>query len=688
MSYFAKLLILILLICSISASATDYYFSQSGSDSNNGLSEFSPKKTIAAFNSITKAAGDNYYFKKGDTWTGEAMTVLQSGTSGSPITIGAYGTGVNPIISGFTTVTAWTNLGSNIWESTNTVSSLATCNMVTINGVNTAMGRYPNASDTWGGFLSITSTTANTNLTSSSLSGTPNWTGAEAVIRTALFKMDRRTITSQSGGTINFSATTYTPEVGNGFFIQNDVRTLDQQNEWYFNPSTDKVRVYSTTQPTNFKIASVENLLTISANYVVVDGLSFEGANTYAITGDASHTPRTGATIQNCAFNFIGKHAVERLRASTFLIDNNTVSNTNTGAFTADYVTGLTITNNTIENTGLLPGMGRTVDGSISLAWSNSVLVQGNSVQNVGYHGITFYGQTITIKQNFVNNFCTVLDDGGGIYTYTGDTQGRPAMTAIRITENVVLHGLTNDNGAKPTAMRVANGIYLDEDSQNVEIDHNSIAYCSEGCLRLSQPIGINVHDNTLFDAYKYIVVMGMSGTAVNINNNFSNNILVAKNATDRLMYIYSPSYNYLPTTDTWDYNVYARPIDDNVTNNITFLITQPSQTGGTWDRSFPQFQVLSGQDSHSTKSPIPVSSVNDIQFMYNETSSIKNVVLNWPSVDMTGAKKVGIITLQPFTSGVYLKDPNPAPLPPQGTNRPGMSGGKVGMSGNRPGLL
>jgi hypothetical protein len=39
------------------------------------------------------------------------------------MTFGAYGTGANPIITGFTTVSSWSNLGGNIWESTSAVST-------------------------------------------------------------------------------------------------------------------------------------------------------------------------------------------------------------------------------------------------------------------------------------------------------------------------------------------------------------------------------------------------------------------------------------------------------------------------------------------------------------------------------------------------------------------------------------
>jgi hypothetical protein len=65
-------------------------------------------KTIAKVNGSSFSAGDSILFNKGCTWR-EQLTVPSSGSAGSPITFGAYGTGANPIISGNTILTSWTS---------------------------------------------------------------------------------------------------------------------------------------------------------------------------------------------------------------------------------------------------------------------------------------------------------------------------------------------------------------------------------------------------------------------------------------------------------------------------------------------------------------------------------------------------------------------------------------------------
>jgi Pentaxin family. len=64
--------------------------------------------TIATVNGYTYTSGDQILFKKGDTWRAQ-LTVSSSGTSGHPITFGAYGSGNNPVISASNVQGSWTS---------------------------------------------------------------------------------------------------------------------------------------------------------------------------------------------------------------------------------------------------------------------------------------------------------------------------------------------------------------------------------------------------------------------------------------------------------------------------------------------------------------------------------------------------------------------------------------------------
>jgi hypothetical protein len=123
--------------------ATDYYVSSSGNDSANGLTSSTPWQSISKVNSVFSSLnpGDRILFKRGERFYG-ALQISRSGSSGSPITLSAYGTGANPVISGFTTITGWNNYGSGIYSKA--VSCQSRPNMVTVNDINTPIGRWPN----------------------------------------------------------------------------------------------------------------------------------------------------------------------------------------------------------------------------------------------------------------------------------------------------------------------------------------------------------------------------------------------------------------------------------------------------------------------------------------------------------------------------------------------------------------
>lgn len=83
------LIIIFLLLCSRSFAAT-YYVKNGGNDSLDGLSDATAWETISKVNLFSFSAGDDVYFKCGDTWTSSQLLIDWSGTSGNYAIIGAY----------------------------------------------------------------------------------------------------------------------------------------------------------------------------------------------------------------------------------------------------------------------------------------------------------------------------------------------------------------------------------------------------------------------------------------------------------------------------------------------------------------------------------------------------------------------------------------------------------------------
>jgi hypothetical protein len=84
------------------ARATTYFVAAGGSDSNNGTTSATAWQTVAKVNGATFLPGDSILFNRGDAWYGTSLVVPSSGSSGAPITFGAYGVGANPMPKGST----------------------------------------------------------------------------------------------------------------------------------------------------------------------------------------------------------------------------------------------------------------------------------------------------------------------------------------------------------------------------------------------------------------------------------------------------------------------------------------------------------------------------------------------------------------------------------------------------------
>ncbi|MEJ7829836.1 MAG: hypothetical protein WKF91_16625, partial [Segetibacter sp.] len=156
-----------------SGTANNYFFSTStGDDSRSAVQAQNPAtpwKTLNKLNALGNLnPGDFVSFKRGDTFYGSIPGY--SGSIGSVITYNAYGSGVNPVISGFTTLSGWTQHSGNIYYASLDVPVL---HGVTLDGVVKPMGRYPNA-----GYLQYTGATNNTAIDGATIGALPfNATG-------------------------------------------------------------------------------------------------------------------------------------------------------------------------------------------------------------------------------------------------------------------------------------------------------------------------------------------------------------------------------------------------------------------------------------------------------------------------------------------------------------------------------
>jgi parallel beta-helix repeat protein len=644
-----KLIIVILTLVCSQTFATNYYFSDvSGNDGRTSVqaqSSATPWKSISKLNSIfsTLVDGDSILFKRGETFYGSIVI------GHAHIKFGAYGTGNKPNVSGFTTVSAWTNLGGNIWESTSAVSTLSTCNIASIGGANYSQGRTPNT-----GYWTIVSTNGNSITDGTNLNAvTRNWTGAQVVLRKYRWITDKYTISSASGSTINFTSSGDAIQTGWGYFIMNDQRCLDIANEWSYNSTTKKISIYSVGSPAvTVKVPSLANAVDLNGySNCSFSNIIFTGFNNYGITGPGVDYP----TISNCDFSFIGNIAIHQYLqggdASYSTISGNTFTDIgNMGVYAGSSSNSL-ITNNTLSHIGRYPGMGGNGDVSycgIVNVGSNQT-VSYNTIRAVGYCGIRFDGDAALIQGNFVDSTNFVKDDGGGIYCYPNQTGPNATVTYTQRTvrDNIVINSIGALAGGEPSSnYGEAMAFYNDGTSPNINYINNTAANSYYGFFSNS---GRNMlfDSNTVYNCTRGIHIVKYSGFPID-NWTITNNTSVSKETNQYPVY-YEPGGATLPASWTLDNNIYARPVSDNQTVWIDF-------NGTNYYYTLAQWKTVSGKDLNSTKSPVGIVSSSLIKFDYNNENTVKNEPLVGTYVTMKNATVQTFIAIQPYRSSILLK--------------------------------
>jgi hypothetical protein len=648
------ILLLTAILLTVNAGATNYYFSSSSGDDNRSSaqaqSSTTPWKTISKLNSIFSIlkGGDVVYFKRGDVFYG-SITVSKSGSSGLPIKFDAYGTGNKPIITGFTAIGSWTSIGSGRYQSVLS-GGLSSLNVVAISGTFQPIGRYPKKTATNGGYLTISSFSGNTSVSSSQLSGLPSFTGGQVVIRKNHWIIDKGTVTSQSSSSVSYSGGGYTASNGFGFFFQNHINACTTTGDWAYDPSTKKVTIYygSSAPPANaVQAATVDALVTLtSRTYVSFNNLAFVGSNSKMFYITAS----TYITINACDFSCSGSDGIfANVSSNNITFTNNTGRWTNNNFISANGSQYWVITGNTIINTGSVPGMGNNGDGAYISIFNIGAgsRAQYNSIINSGYCAIDFRGSSILVQNNFIDTFCRVKDDGGAIYTYTGST---PVVYSQRtVSNNIVLNG----GGAGPgttTTNSDAFGIYMDNLSSNVTITANTVANCGSSGIFLHANHDISVTNNTLYNnvltgGYGQILIHQESSGLVR-NVTVTGNVVVSKTSTQLVAYYWSSASDF-SQWGTIDNNYYCRPLSE----TMTFKVVSSATNQNT---NLPGWQSASTKDKNSKKSPKTITSVNSLRFEYNASSSSKVISLGAAYIDAKGIS-LSSLTLAPYTSTVLI---------------------------------
>jgi hypothetical protein len=612
---------------------TGFYFADTATGTGCTLAWPCPP---SLFNSVyaTESGGDTNYLKRGDVFPIE-MVANSSGSSGNPIVTRPYGTGPEPIIGGMTTQTGWTNIGSNVWQVAYTSGVIP--NLLAANDTLWNVARTPNFLS---GYHIATSTTSNT-ITDAANAGTVS-TGDSIVYRPNPYTFNHRKVSGVAGSVITVSSNFGTIAGGLGWFKYNTLP--DTAYEYRMN--SGNLQVYSVNTPTNITTPTVDTCLLSEGTYQEWDSLHFSGGNNAGII--LAFQANSGNVFKWDTVDYCFDAFQMRTQGGWSLINCHILHCVDGGVQkqgNSNY--NNTYLSDTLIDIGMRPGMGgENGDQNYSalVAGDSGSIVKYCEVYQAGYIGIANYGSRYKSDSNWVNFFCQVAEDGGGLYTY--QASGSVPSYRPENVGDVISNGgsYLAHNGMNPTLTPAAYGVYNDNYSSNIYSNGVSVYNVSASSFFCHGPndtfINCTAYASGLSDLYLYEISTGpvITGTYVkhNVFGSGTWSVAAVRFATVN---------NDIPTMATSDSNQVA---GFNGAPNPYWTFATSGGDPGTF-RTLAGWTGLTGYDAHTTYQ------TGVLGFNYNGTSSNSTQNLNNLYKTLNGAFKWGSITLSPYTSQVLI---------------------------------
>ena len=582
--------------------------------------------------------------ERGGEWDG-TITV-----SDDSLLFYAYGSGAKPKIYGSEVITGWELHSGNIYKATvaDEVKQLF------LNDDRMQIARYPNED-----YFTITTKTSNTVFESTDLDGGMNYAGATCFIKSNPWSMPAVLVASSSSQTITLeSAPPYGVAENYGFWLVDKLEFLTQAGEWYYDSGADTLYFWTPNgdSPDNYIVRAStlsQNVNITGRSYVTIKDIELRHSGVDGIYVSSS----SNIQIKNCIVDSPDRFGIYELSGSNILVDNNQIE----GAGTAIRTMGQsnTITNNLIQNTGLIRNFNKSTvdqDGMGMFVRGNNHVIHYNRVINTGYIGIASNGLNISIKYNYINGACSVLDDGAGIYVSSGTTGSYPRndFTIGTVIESNIIENVHGTMDGKPSASAYphGNGIYLDWSPKGVTIKNNVVNFVSQGLY--IQGGGQNVVEGNIFmDA-----MIGYRYNAGNEVNTYKENIIYQTSRLGRRLGTTSATAEpRLIYSNTGVYGLWA--FEDNIYLARYYQTSQFRYTnsGGTAVNTsdFAVWQSETG-DNNSTYITTSLGVGETEQLFYNDTKQSKTFNLGTKVYrDIFGNEITGKLTLEPFTSVILI---------------------------------
>ncbi|QGY43909.1 T9SS type A sorting domain-containing protein [Maribellus comscasis] len=603
--------LIFLAITSASSFATVYYVSNSGNDSNSGTSPTEAWQTLKKVNSFSPGPGDQILFKRGDSWVG-TIEVKASGTNGSPILYGAYGSGNRPVIYGSETISGWTKHSGNIFKATFS----SNVEQLFVDGERLVLARYPNSGYTNDSYSSA-------------------WNGATSIGRKSAYIMGSSVVSSSSS------------IIGaNGTLLTNKLAFLDSAGEWYYDSGNNTVYLWSPggDSPDNYIVrgSTLKYGVNLNGNdYITIENINIRDSYDKGIYGSGSND----ITVNSCDINYIEQYGIYITSAKNSEITNNIISNINRNGIWV-YSANSLVEGNSISNIGLFESFHKLANGqqvgTAIMSRANDCTINYNTIEKSGYCGINFWGKNTMVKYNYINNAMYVQSDGGAIYTYNGPNYSDPASAGSEVHYNIIQNS-NGSNAGYTTKWGDAHGIYMDDKIHDVSVKYNTVTGCLNGGGIFLHIAGeIDVQYNTVVDC-----AVGLLTGAESADSYYYNNIVYAFDTPGNTVW-WTDSHQRMTKVDGGAISVY---------NNNKFIHRHTTTNPFNNSFSFSEWKAFTSQDANSTFDDSALAEGETEVLFLNKQKQAKSINLG-SSVyrDIDGNKVSGTITLQPFTSKILIK--------------------------------
>lgn len=479
------LIILTLILCSLRIGAVEYHVSTTGNNLN-------PGSAASPFLTIQKAAN---VMVAGDVCVIHAGTYREEVTPTANSVTFQSAPGETVLISGFEQVTNWTWHSGDIYSASMGFSDLGDRNQVLYNDQMMNLARWPNKTNydpfdleapaAWGTTASISHGTL----------PDLNWGDGGVVwyLGKSRWTSWRVPATGAAAGIVYFDTLptswdysgSHSPANGGEVILMNILEALDSEGEWYIDRAADTVYFDvpgagdPDSAPYPVQIRARTRVFNLSSKTgVILSGLHMEG-------GKVDLEGANGCVVKNCRI-YYGNHTIAN--SSSFRIYDTSID-MNSGTVNCS------IYRNDIQwgagNGIILDGTGNRVDnnhiGNFNYVGSYATAIwfigEGNQLTrnqifNAGRDTINGGGDGCDVGYNDIHHSNMINDDCGGIYTCCNND-----YNFTRIHHNW-FHDIQSRN--TPFDSYKGAGVYLDNTSREVIVDHNVMWNLEWSCIQFN----------------------------------------------------------------------------------------------------------------------------------------------------------------------------------------------------------